>query len=87
MKAICVTASRQLEVRDVTTPTDPPQGHVLVDMDSCAINHGDKVFLSKAFASAKPLSSGLHVARSAYRRQSPTPSQASLSEPQTTDEI
>ena len=59
MKAICVTASRQLVVRDVTTPTEPPPRHVLVDMDSCAINHGDKVFLSKAFASAKPLASGL----------------------------
>ena len=45
MKAICVTPDRELEVRDVPTPNEPAPGHILVDMDASAINHGDKAFL------------------------------------------
>lgn len=45
MKAICVTPSRGLEVRDIPAPNEPAPGHVLVDMDASAINHGDKTFL------------------------------------------
>jgi NADPH:quinone reductase len=45
MKAVCVTPDRSLEFRDVPVPTEPPPGHVLVDMEACAINHGDKTFL------------------------------------------
>ena len=60
MKAICVTSTRGLEVRDVPTPTDPPAGHVLIDMDASAINHGDKVFL------AGPLAGGNVVPTSRY---------------------
>jgi NADPH:quinone reductase-like Zn-dependent oxidoreductase len=53
MKAICVTPERKLELRDVPTPADPPAQHVLVDVDSAAINHGDKTFL------ARPAAAGL----------------------------
>ncbi|GAA4500909.1 zinc-binding dehydrogenase [Gluconacetobacter tumulicola] len=47
MKAICVTETRQLEVREVPTPAFPPSGHILVDIVASAINHGDKAFLSR----------------------------------------
>ena len=55
MRAVCVTPSRTLEVRDVTPPTDAAPGHVLIDMDASAINHGDKTFLRT------PLPGGLHA--------------------------
>ena len=46
MKAVCVKPDRRLEIRDVPTPNDPPAGHLLVAIDSCGINHGDKAFLA-----------------------------------------
>jgi NADPH:quinone reductase len=36
-----------LELRDVPIPADPPNGHLLVQIEACAINHGDKVFLAR----------------------------------------
>lgn len=60
LKAICVTSSRGLEVRDLPLPSEPPEGHVLVDMDASAINHGDKTFL------ARPLATGGYLAGSGY---------------------
>jgi hypothetical protein len=33
VKAICVNADSKLEVRDVPTPTDPPSGHLIVDIE------------------------------------------------------
>ncbi|MCX2561857.1 hypothetical protein OQ252_10675 [Acetobacter farinalis] len=52
MKAVCVTETRQLEVRDVPTPVDVPEGHILVDVVAAAINHGDRFFLSAPMNSA-----------------------------------
>jgi NADPH:quinone reductase-like Zn-dependent oxidoreductase len=52
MRAICVTETRNLEVRTVPTPENPPSGHVLVDIEACAINHGDKTFLARPGAAA-----------------------------------
>jgi NADPH:quinone reductase len=46
MKAVCVNADRKLEVRDVPTPNDAPPGHLIVDIEAAAINHGDKAFLA-----------------------------------------
>lgn len=46
MKAICVNEVRRLEVRDIPAPAAPPSGHVVVDIEACGINHGDKVFLA-----------------------------------------
>jgi NADPH:quinone reductase len=60
MKAICVTASRELEVRDIPTPNEPAPGHVLVDMDASAINHGDKTFLRMPNAAGNALALGPH---------------------------
>jgi NADPH:quinone reductase-like Zn-dependent oxidoreductase len=45
MKALCVTPERTLTVRDVPRPTDPPAQHVVIAMEACAINPGDKFFL------------------------------------------
>ena len=46
MKAICVTHSRHLEMRDVPIPATVPAGHILVDMEAATITHGDKFFLT-----------------------------------------
>jgi NADPH:quinone reductase-like Zn-dependent oxidoreductase len=47
MKAICVTEKRTLEVRDIPVPEQLPSGHILVELDSATITHGDKFFLTK----------------------------------------
>ena len=60
MKAICVTPSRELEVRDVPTPDQPAPGHVVIDMDASAINHGDKTFLRVPTAAGSVPVSGRH---------------------------
>jgi NADPH2:quinone reductase len=60
MKAICVTPSRELEVRDIPTPNEPAPGHVLVDMDASAINHGDKTFLRMPTVAGSALAAGRH---------------------------
>lgn len=60
MKAICVTPERELEVRDIPTPDTPAPGHVLIDMDASAINHGDKTFLRMPMAAGKSLALGQH---------------------------
>lgn len=46
MRAICATASRTLELRDIPKPEAPMPGHVTVQMDSAAIMPGDKFFLT-----------------------------------------
>src|ERR1700753_1478070 len=48
MQAICTTADRTLEVREIPRPTAPPAGHLLIQMQASAINPGDKIFLSRA---------------------------------------
>lgn len=60
MKAICVTTSRGLEIREVPEPRDPPPGHLVVRIEAAAINHGDKTFL------ARPEVAGLALARSLH---------------------
>lgn len=47
MKAIGINpSSRKLEVLNIPTPDAPPPGHVIVDIEACGINHGDKLFLA-----------------------------------------
>jgi NADPH:quinone reductase len=55
VKAVCVNADRKLQVRDVPTPSDPPPGHLIVEVNSCAINHGDKSFLANPNAAGAVL--------------------------------
>jgi len=52
MKAVCVTADGKLETRDIALVETPPPGHLLLQMDSSAINHGDISFLARGFAAA-----------------------------------
>ncbi|ASL42173.1 hypothetical protein bAD24_I01695 [Burkholderia sp. AD24] len=61
MKAICVTPDRELEVRDVPTPDAPAAGHVLIDMDASAINHGDMTFLKMPSAAGPAAAPGRHA--------------------------
>ncbi|MFP3606717.1 Zn-dependent oxidoreductase [Paraburkholderia sp. SIMBA_053] len=59
MKAICVTAERNLEIRDVPFPEAPPSpGHVFVDIDSATITHGDKFFLTRPLPGGSAPSAG-----------------------------
>jgi NADPH:quinone reductase len=58
MRAVTVNSARELEVRDVPTPTEPPPGHVLIQVEAAAINHGDKTFLKRPAAAA-----GLNTSR------------------------
>jgi NADPH:quinone reductase-like Zn-dependent oxidoreductase len=60
MKAICVTPSRTLEVRDIPAPSEPAPGHVLVEMDASAINQGDKTFLRMPTTAGNPLALDQH---------------------------
>ncbi len=60
MRAICVTAERGLEVRDVPEPRDPPPRHLVVRIEAAAINHGDKTFLRR------PETAGPALARSRH---------------------
>ncbi len=60
MKALCVTPERQLQLRDIPRPETPMPGHVLVNMDACAINHGDKTFLKLPTAAGNAFSLGQH---------------------------
>jgi NADPH2:quinone reductase len=59
MKAVCVTETRELEVRDVPTPTEAPNGHLLIEIEASAINHGDKTFLARP-ATTAGLNTSLH---------------------------
>lgn len=45
MKAVCVTADRTLELRDIPAPSAPQPGYLVIDIEAAAINHGDKTFL------------------------------------------
>ena len=60
MKAVCVTAERTLELRDVPAPTEPPPGYLLVDIQAAAINHGDKTFLKMPQAAGNALATRVH---------------------------
>lgn len=48
MKALCVNADRKLELREIPEPTAAPAGHLMIELDSSAINHGDTFFLTSA---------------------------------------
>jgi NADPH:quinone reductase-like Zn-dependent oxidoreductase len=45
MRAVCVDESRNLQLRDITSPSAPSPGYVTVKITAAAINHGDITFL------------------------------------------
>ena len=47
MRAVCVDKSRNLELKDIPSPSAPPPGYVNVKITAAAINHGDKTFLKR----------------------------------------
>ena len=60
MRAICVTIGRDLEIRNVSEPRDPPPRHLVVRIEAAAINHGDKTFLKRPDAAGPALARGGH---------------------------
>jgi NADPH:quinone reductase len=56
MKAICVGADQTLVVRKIPTPEKPVADHLIIRMDACAINPGDKFFLGRTLTADLPLS-------------------------------
>lgn len=49
MRAICLTNDKGVALKNVPKPTKAESEHMLIKMDSCAINHGDKAFIGGAF--------------------------------------
>jgi len=47
MKALCVGANQTLVLCEIPTPEEPAADHVIIRMDACAINPGDKFFLGR----------------------------------------
>jgi NADPH:quinone reductase-like Zn-dependent oxidoreductase len=60
MKAICVTASRELAIREIPAPVQPAAGQVLVTMLASAINHGDRTFLKMPAAAGPQIPASRH---------------------------
>lgn len=60
MQAICVTPDRNLEVKDIPAPDQVAAGHVLIDMQASAINHGDKTFLKMPMAAGNTVTARRH---------------------------
>ncbi|MCK5066856.1 MAG: alcohol dehydrogenase catalytic domain-containing protein [Bacteroidales bacterium] len=49
MKAICLKKAGEVKLRDVPEPRDAQNGHLIVEMEACAINSGDLAFIGGAF--------------------------------------
>jgi NADPH2:quinone reductase len=60
MKALCVTAERALELREIAFPATPAAEHVLIEMEGSAINHGDITFLRMPNAAGRALAMSQH---------------------------
>lgn len=56
MKAIVIKGVNKIEVENITTPNACAPEHLLIKMQACAINSGDKLFISGAFPRGIPLS-------------------------------
>ena len=59
IQAICVTADRKLEVRDVPAP------NTLIDMQAVAINHGNNPFLTNPGAAGSRATDRMYDIRDA----------------------
>jgi len=60
LKAICVNSNRELEIREVPAPGELAPNHVVVEVEACGINHGDKTFLANPGAAGNLLGARLH---------------------------
>lgn len=49
MRAVCLTTKHGVELKKVPTPKKAEPGYLLIKMEACAINHGDKAFIGGAF--------------------------------------
>mmetsp|Transcript_25838 Transcript_25838/g.12211 ORF Transcript_25838/g.12211 Transcript_25838/m.12211 type:complete len:182 (+) Transcript_25838:67-612(+) len=49
MKAVCVTPENWVELRKLPMPKKADPGHLIIKMEKCAINPGDKVFINGGF--------------------------------------
>ena len=56
MKAIVLRGINTVELKDVPAPEKALPGHLLIRMKACAINSGDKLFISGAFPRGIPVS-------------------------------
>ena len=56
MKAVVLQEINTVELRDVPAPEKASPGHLLIRMKACAINSGDKLFISGAFPRGIPVS-------------------------------
>lgn len=54
MKAIVLKEINTVELQDVPAPAKALPGHLLIQMKACAINSGDKLFISGAFPRCIP---------------------------------
>jgi NADPH:quinone reductase-like Zn-dependent oxidoreductase len=49
MKAISLTAGNGIKLQNVPRPERAEPGHLIIKMDSCAINPGDKAYIGRTF--------------------------------------
>ena len=49
MKAICLGKEQELNLTEVLTPKKAEPGHLLIKIEACGINPGDKAFIKGAF--------------------------------------
>jgi NADPH:quinone reductase len=56
MKAVVLKEVNTIELKNVSTPAKAAPGHLLIKMQACAINSGDKLFISGAFPRGIPAS-------------------------------
>jgi NADPH:quinone reductase len=56
MKAIVLKEVNTVELKSVSSPAKSAPGHLLIKMQACAINSGDKLFISGAFPRGIPAS-------------------------------
>ena len=49
MKAICLNEKKELNLKVVWTPNKTESGHLLIKVEACGINPGDKAFIVGTF--------------------------------------
>jgi NADPH:quinone reductase-like Zn-dependent oxidoreductase len=49
MNAVCLTSNNSVVLQDVPKPEKPEHEHLIIKMETCGINAGDKVFIGGGF--------------------------------------